>query len=167
MSKKPEVWLRGPIEGYPLLLQPVVHAVLQAQEEIHALMRDFSLELLWERPAGMASPAFHLQHIAGVLDRMVTYAKGESLTTEQFAYLKKEGVVEKKLTTEELLNFLDLQIQAFLKFVEKTNTDKLIEFRGVGRAQLPSSVGGLLFHAAEHMTRHLGQLLVTVKILQE
>jgi hypothetical protein len=67
MNKLPEVWLRGPIAGYAAELQPVVHAILQAQEEIHTLLSDFPTSLLWERPAGMASPAFHLQHIAGVI----------------------------------------------------------------------------------------------------
>ncbi|WP_425638782.1 DinB family protein [Algoriphagus yeomjeoni] len=166
MTQKPEVWLRGPIDGYPLLLQPVVHAVLQAQEEMHDLMKDFPSDLLWERPAGMASPAFHLQHIAGVLDRMVTYVKEESLSKNQFDYLKKEGELDHNLTTEELLSFFDLQIRSFLEFVAKINADTLTEFRGVGRAQLPSTVGGLLFHAAEHTQRHFGQLLVTVKVLQ-
>lgn len=90
MQSQPEVWLRGPIDGYPLLLQPAVHAVLQAQEEIHKLIEDFPTHLLWEKPAGMASPAFHLQHMAGVIDRMATYAKGESLSPEQFTDLKRK-----------------------------------------------------------------------------
>ncbi|RAI93860.1 DinB family protein [Algoriphagus yeomjeoni] len=166
MTQKPEVWLRGPIDGYPLLLQPVVHAVLQAQEEIHGLMKDFPSDLLWERPAGMASAAFHLQHLTGVLDRMVTYAKAESLSKIQFDNLKKEGELDHNLTTEELLSHLDLQILAFLEFIARINADTLTEFRGVGRAKLPSTVGGLLFHAAEHTQRHFGQLLVTVRILQ-
>jgi uncharacterized damage-inducible protein DinB len=167
MKKQPEVWLRGPIDRYPLLLQPVVHAVLQAQEEIHKLMKDFPTELLWEKPAGMAGPAFHLQHIAGVTDRMVTYAKGESLSVEQFDYLKKEGVMDSNLNTKILVYNLDQQILEFLDFVAQVDPENLTDYRGVGRAQLPSSVGGLLFHAAEHMQRHFGQLLVTVNILQQ
>lgn len=166
MQSQPEVWLRGPIDGYPLLLQPAAHAVLQAQEEIHKLIEDFPTHLLWEKPAGMASPAFHLQHMAGVIDRMATYAKGESLSPEQFTDLKKEGVLDSTLTSKALVNNLDEQIQKFLGFVAKVDPEKLTDYRGVGRAQLPSSVGGLLFHAAEHMQRHFGQLLVTVKVLQ-
>ena len=165
MKSRPEVWLRGTIEGYPLLVQPVVHAVLQAQEEIHKLMEGFPSELLWEKPAGMASPAFHLQHIAGVMDRMMTYAKSESLSPDQFAYLKKEGVKDENLTSQTLVNHLDRQIHEFLVFVAQIDPEKMTDYRAVGRAQLPSSLGGLIFHAAEHMQRHFGQLLVTVKVL--
>jgi uncharacterized damage-inducible protein DinB len=146
-------------------LQPVAHAILQAQEEIHQFMANFPKEKLWEKPAGMASPAFHIRHIGGVLDRMCTYAKAESLTEEQFAYLKAEGVPNEVLTTQDLLKVLNIQIASFLTFLENVDPKTLTENRGVGRAQLPSTVGGLLFHAAEHMQRHFGQLLVTVKVI--
>jgi uncharacterized damage-inducible protein DinB len=167
MTNQPEVWLRGPINGYPPELQPVVHALLQAQEEIHHLMMGFPSDLLWERPAGLASPAFHLQHIVGVLDRMATYAKAENLSPQQLDYLKKEGMVNSELSTEILVERLDHQMAEFLNFVSKIDPSKLTDFRGVGRAQLPSTLFGLVFHAAEHTQRHLGQLLVTVKVLSQ
>jgi len=165
MTTQPEVWLRGPLADFPPLLQPVAHAIKQAQNEIHGLMQDFPDELLWEKPIGLASPAFHLQHITGVIDRMATYAQGKTLSEQQFAYLKKEGVPDTDLTTQILVENLDRQIVDFLGFVSKINPDTLPDFRGVGRAQLPSTVGGLVFHAAEHTQRHLGQLLVTVKVV--
>lgn len=167
MTNQPEVWLRGPINGYPPELQPVVHALLQAQEEIHHLMMGFPFDLLWERPAGLASPAFHLQHIVGVLDRMATYAKAESLSQQQLDYLKKEGMVNSELSTEILVERVDHQMAEFLNFVSKIDPSTLMDFRGVGRAQLPSTLFGLVFHAAEHTQRHLGQLLVTVKVLSQ
>jgi uncharacterized damage-inducible protein DinB len=167
MTNQPEVWLRGPINGYLPELQPVVHALLQAQEEIHQLMKNFPSDLLWERPAGLASPAFHLQHITGVLDRMATYAKAESLNLQQLDYLKQEGMVNSKLSTAILVERLDRQVAEFLNFVSKIDPSTLTDFRGVGRAQLPSTFAGLVFHAAEHTQRHFGQLLVTVKVLQE
>jgi uncharacterized damage-inducible protein DinB len=165
MNKQPEFWLRGPIESYPLILQPVVHAILQAQLEIHELMHDFPTELLWERPAGMASPAFHLQHISGVLDRMATYAKAAKLNESQFEYLKQEGKENTELTTEDLIQHLDSQITDFLHYISTLEPSTVTDYRGVGRGQLPSTVGGLLFHGAEHMQRHFGQLLVTVKVI--
>src|ERR1700733_13042786 len=93
MSKPvmPEVWLRGPLPGMPALLQPVAHALLQAREEVIALMQGFPEEHLWARPAGVASPGFHLQHLAGVLDRLFTYAAGQALNGEQLAALAAEG----------------------------------------------------------------------------
>lgn len=167
MKKQPEVWLRGNIEGYPPLLQPVVHAILQAHEEIHELMNEFPSDLLWERPSGMASIAFHLQHIPGVMDRMATYTKGEALSVLQFDYLQREGKPNFELTSQSLLKDLDLQIVEFLNLIAQINTETLTDSRIVGRAKLPSTIGGLLFHAAEHTQRHLGQLLVTVRLLTQ
>src|ERR1700742_1748879 len=90
-TNKPEVWLRGPLEGIPPLLQPVAHALLQAREEVNAMMANFPEIFLWVKPGGMASPAFHLQHLTGILDRLFTYARGESLDTSQLTYLANEG----------------------------------------------------------------------------
>jgi uncharacterized damage-inducible protein DinB len=164
MSNKPEVWLCGPLEGIPALLQPVAHALLQAREEVNKLMVDFPNELLWEKPAGMASPGFHLQHIAGVLDRLFTYAKGEQLDQQQLDYLAMEGQnVDVKVS--QLLTHLNKQVDFAIKQLSETDEATLTEVRGVGRAQIPSTVIGLLVHSAEHTMRHTGQLLVTVKIV--
>jgi uncharacterized damage-inducible protein DinB len=160
----PEVWMRGPIDGIPDLLQPVAHALLQAQEEIHALLSSFPEELLWQQPAGVASVGFHLQHITGVLDRMLTYAAEQSLSAEQLSYLAAEGKPSQTLTT--LLNNLDTQLNTTLDKLKTTDTSKLKETRTVGRKQLPSTLMGLLFHAAEHTMRHTGQLHVTVRVIQ-
>jgi uncharacterized damage-inducible protein DinB len=165
--KQPEVWLRGPLAGIPALVQPVAHALLQAQEEIHDLMKDFPDGLLWQRPAGVASPGFNLQHITGVLDRLFTYAAGEPLTAQQLAYLKTEAAGTTNTTVISLLNQLDVQIAASLEKLKTIDAATLTETRGVGRQQLPSTVLGLLFHAAEHTMRHTGQLLVTVKVLNK
>lgn len=161
----PEVWLRGPIEGIPSLLQPAAHALLQAVEEIKALMKDFPDELLGERPAGIASPGFHLLHMAGVLNRLCTYAKGNNLTEEQLAYLKAETLPPSQ-TTQALIAQLEQQVQRTLEQFRQTDEASLTEVRTVGRKALPSTVQGLLFHAAEHTMRHLGQLLVTVKVVK-
>ena len=165
-TKQPEVWLRGPLAGVPALVQPVAHALLQAQEEIHEMMNDFPMHLLWQRPAGVASPAFHLQHIAGVLSRLFTYAAGEPLTSHQLDYLKAEGVQADGITITSLLAHLDTQITSSIEYLKAVDETKLTEARGVGRQQLPSTVLGLLFHGAEHTMRHTGQLHVTVRVLQ-
>jgi uncharacterized damage-inducible protein DinB len=166
-TKQPEVWLRGPLAGIPALVQPVAHALLQAQEEIHEMMNDFPMDLLWQRPAGVASPAFHLQHIAGVLNRLFTYAAGKPLTMQQLDYLKAEGVQADGITITSLLAHLDAQITSSLEYLKTIDETKLTEARGVGRQQLPSTVLGLLFHSAEHTMRHTGQLNVTVRLLKE
>jgi len=161
---QPEVWLRGPVEGVPALLQPAAHALLQAQEEIHAQLQDFPAELLWQRPAGVASVGFHLQHIVGVLDRMLTYANEQTLSKQQLQYLVTEGAANENITAAHLLHALDLQITQVLNVLKNTDERSLTEARTVGRSHLPSTVLGLLFHAAEHTMRHTGQLLVTARV---
>lgn len=161
----PEKWLRGPVPGVPPLLQPAAHALLQAKEEIEVAMQGFPEHLLWQRPAGVASPGFHLLHIAGVLDRLCTYAQGKPLTAAQLQYLGEEPVPQ-SCTTQQLVQRVGLAIESTLQLFAATDEATLTHFRAVGRKALPSTVQGLLFHAAEHTMRHLGQLLVTVRVLQ-
>jgi hypothetical protein len=165
-TQKLEVWQRGPLPGVPPLLQPVAHALLQAREEVNELMAGFPPALLWQRPAGLASPAFHLQHLAGVLDRVFTYARNEGLTPLQFEQLAAEGKQDQQITTMDLVERFNRQVDHALEQVMHTNEDELTAYRPVGRAGLPSTVIGLLFHAAEHTMRHVGQLLVTAKVVR-
>jgi uncharacterized damage-inducible protein DinB len=160
-----EVWLRGALPGVPPLLQPVAHALLQANEEIAELMTDFPDELLWQRPAGVASVAFHLQHIPGVLDRLFSYSNGEALTADQLLALKAEGVQNESLTKEFLVNSVNSKIHEVVRDLATIDETTLTDIRSVGRQQLPSTKLGLIFHAAEHTMRHTGQLHVTVKVL--
>lgn len=161
-----EVWLRGPLPDMPPLLQPIAHALMQAREEVQALMGGFPDQLLWERPANVASVGFHLQHLTGVLDRIFTYARNEALSADQLAALAAEGKAgENTLSALELALRFDLQVDKALSQLRATAEDTLTEVRGVGRAQLPSTVIGLLTHAAEHTMRHVGQLSVTVRVI--
>ena len=160
-----EVWLRGPVQGVPPLLQPVAHALLQANEEIAELMKDFPDALLWQRPAGVASVAFHLQHIPGVLDRLFTYSNGVALSSDQLSAIKAEGVQDDTLTSEILVNAVNNKVFEVVNQLSTIDETTLTELRTVGRQQLPSTRLGLIFHAAEHTMRHTGQLHVTVKVL--
>lgn len=165
--KQPEYWMRGSVENIPSLLQPVAHALLQARDEVNEIMENFPPDLLWQKPAGLASPGFHMQHLSGVIDRLFTYAKAEQLTQEQLDALKAEGKENETTDIATLLLRFNNQVDAAIKQLSQTNEKSLTEFRGVGRKQLPSTVMGLLFHAAEHTMRHTGQLLVTTKVLRE
>lgn len=166
-ASQPEVWQRGPVPGIPPLLQPVAHALLQAREELEALMGGFANEWLWLQPSGVASPAFHLQHLSGVVDRIFTYARGEALSAAQLELLRLEGVApQAALTVENLVMRFRMQVDAALAQLSGTDESILTDFRGVGRKQLPSTVIGLLVHAAEHTMRHIGQLHVTVRIIK-
>ncbi|ANI87990.1 metal-dependent hydrolase [Arachidicoccus ginsenosidimutans] len=167
MENKREVWLRGnKTNGLSPLLQPVADALLQAREEIENALQNFPDNLLWEKPAGCASVGFHLKHIAGFLDRLLTYAEAKQLSQEQFSYLKSEETVDES-TTIFLVNMVTLRIEQTIERLKNLPENILTEKRGVGRAALPSTVIGLCIHAAEHTMRHTGQLIVMVKILAE
>jgi len=166
-SNKPEVWQRGAVDGIPALLQPVAHALLQAREEVNELMHDFPDQLLWEKPAGMASPGFHLEHMRGVINRLFTYARAEALNEEQLRYLSSEGTpyIDDEITKKIVAAF-NKQIDDAIEQLKQTDENSLTAPRGIGRAQIPTTVIGLLFHTAEHVMRHTGQLLVTVRVLK-
>lgn len=166
-EKNLEVWLRGPLPQIPALLQPVAYALLQALEEISLSEQEFNSRLLWERPANVASVGFHLQHLAGVLDRLFTYARQEPLNDEQLQYLKNEGKEPfASCRYTDLLEIFRSQIYKSIDQLKETDELTLTEVRYVGRAKITSTHLGLLFHAAEHTQRHVGQLLVTARILQ-
>ena len=57
---KPEVWLRGPIDGVPSHLQPVAHSLLQCREEISEVLADITPERIWAAPPNAASIGFHV-----------------------------------------------------------------------------------------------------------
>ena len=159
-----EWWQRGPIENVPAVLQPVAHILLQVRESVGEMV-DGLTEAEWNRrPGGVASAAFHLRHIAGVIDRLFTYARGEALSAEQLAAIPLEG---RPLAAEDVpgaLETLSTRIDAALAELKTVDTAALGDFRGVGRTQLPSTVIGCLVHGAEHAMRHVGQLSVTVRI---
>ncbi|RSK47391.1 DinB family protein [Hymenobacter rigui] len=164
---EPEVWLRGPLPDISPLLQPMAHALLQAREELQAALTDFPNDLLTARPAGVASVGFHLRHLSGVLDRMQTYVRHQPLSAAQFVSLaaEKDGPATPD-TVVGLLSQFSAAVEAMLNTLRTTPESMLPEFRPVGRQELPSTVMGLLVHAAEHTTRHMGQLLVTARVVR-
>lgn len=167
MEQKLEVWQRGPLPNVRPLLQPVAHALLQAREEVNEYLEGFPKELLWIRPAGMASAGFHLQHLSGVLDRVFTYARAEGLSPFQFEQLYEEGKDRAEgYRVEDLVSRFNVQVDQAMIQLKDTDESGLTEYRGVGRAGLPSTVIGLLFHAAEHTMRHVGQLMVTIAVVK-
>jgi uncharacterized damage-inducible protein DinB len=163
---QPEVWLRGPIADIPPLLQPVAHSLMQCREELRAIIPTLTADQFWERPADAASIGFHLRHAAGSLDRLFTYARGEMLSVAQRAAFAAEGAAD--LAPHPAVRFLadfEETVDRALAQLRRTREDTLLEGRGVGRAQLPSTVLGLLVHAAEHTQRHVGQIVTTIKVL--
>lgn len=161
-----EWWQRGPVDGIPALLQPVAHILLQVRESVGELTENLS-EAGWNaRPGNVASAAFHVRHIAGVIDRLFTYARGESLSPEQFAAIREEGDHLRAADAAQVLNALSSRIDAAVAELRTIDVSTLGDFRGVGRARLPSTVIGCLVHGAEHSMRHVGQLSVTTRIVR-
>ena len=160
-----EFWLRGPLPGITTVLQPVAHAILQAQMEVQQALLHFPEAKLWHKPSRVASVAFHLQHLAGVLDRLFTYARGEQLSEWQLNALQKEGTENNDIRLADLVERFNSQVELSINQLKNTTEGSLTEARVVGRKQILSTVLGLLFHAAEHTQRHTGQLLVTARIM--
>lgn len=167
MERKREVWQRGPVENIPGLLQPVAHALLQAREELSDITARFPENMLWQQPGGVASPAFHIQHLTGVLDRLFSYARQQPLTSQQLHALSQEGnEAACKLDLASLTGLFDKQVDACLQELSTTDPVTLTDKREIGREKLPTTLIGLYVHAAEHTMRHIGQLLVTTRILK-
>lgn len=167
-SEAPEVWLRGPVPGFEPLLMPIVHALLQVREDLTGFGHRMDESRLWERPGGAASIGFHLRHTGGALERLFTYARGEALNEEQVHRMRREGEPgAPPATLAEVVAEVEAVIDRALLQLRRTGADALLVPRGVGRRQLPSTTLGLLFHAAEHSTRHVGQAITTARVLSD
>ena len=166
-TPQPEPWLRGPVANISALLQPAAHAFIMSIEDCEAAVRDLSPDLLWVEHEGAASIGFHLRHLVGATDRLLTYARGETLSPAQKTALVSERAPgDAPPTATSLLAAWRSGVDGALAQLAATPEAALLDFRGVGRAQLPSNVLGLLFHAAEHASRHTGQVVTTAKILR-
>ena len=161
----PEVWLRGPIDGVPALLQPVAHSLLQCREELDQLLAGMPPERIWQSNGHAASIGFHVRHAIGSLDRLFTYARGAVLSDAQRAVLALESQPDADLTADDLRAAVDAAVTRAIDQLRDTPEATLPDRRFVGRAQLPSTVIGLLFHAAEHTQRHAGQAVTTARFV--
>lgn len=161
-----EWWQRGPVDGVPDLLQPVAHILLQVRESVGEIVEPLTEQEWNARPAGVASAAFHVRHITGVIDRLFTYARGSVLSQEQFAALQAEGGTLRTEEVAHLLAALSTRVDAALAELRALDVATLGDFRPVGRARLPSTVIGCLVHGAEHAMRHVGALSVTARIVR-
>jgi uncharacterized damage-inducible protein DinB len=162
-----EWWQRGPIAGVPAVLQPVAHILLQVRESVGEIVAGLSEDHWNQRPAGVASAAFHVRHITGVIDRLFTYARGQALSPEQLAAIALEGSQLAAADVAGALDALSKRVDAAVAELKTVEMATLGDYRGVGRAQLPSTVIGCLVHGAEHAMRHVGQLSVTVRVVRQ
>jgi uncharacterized damage-inducible protein DinB len=143
----------------------VAHALLQADEVVERTCATLSVDQIWDAPKGVASIGYHLLHLAGSTDRLFTYARNEPLTEAQKTALAEEKHRTQHPDARTLLNEVHRTIAAALEQLRATPEHTLHDPREVGRARLPSTVIGLLVHAAEHASRHTGQIVTTARIL--
>ena len=159
-------WLRGPVAGIIPLLQPVAHALIDADEDVSKALATLNAEQIRRKPGNAAPLAFHVKHAMGSLDRLFTYARGESLSEAQLAALSAEKPMDVSGFTAEGLSLeFSAAVERAMAQLRATKESDLLTQREVGRAKLPSNTVGLLFHAAEHTARHVGQIVTTSKLL--
>ncbi len=157
-----EPWLRGPLAGVHPLLAPTLHAYMQAQEDLAHWTEGLSDEQIWSRPHGLAPVGFQLRHIAGSVERLTAYLRGEQLTTQQVETARTE--MEPGPNRVELLEMVARSLQESEQVIRALDPATLTHARAVGRKQLPTTVVGLVVHLAEHTQRHVGELIVISKL---
>ncbi len=158
----PEPWLRGPIAGVSPLLAPVLYSFQQAREDLGRWTEGLSPEQIWASPHGATAVGFHLKHIPGSVERLMTYALGKELSAEQLAAMKAEE--EPGGTREELLAHLGDVFRRTEESIRALDPATLAEPRAVGRKRLPTTLVGLLVHMAEHTQRHVGEAIASAKL---
>jgi uncharacterized damage-inducible protein DinB len=159
-----EPWLRGPLPGVDTFIAPLLYSFQMAREDLAKYTAGLTIEQIWATPHGFGSVGFHLRHIAGATDRLMTYVSGGQLSNFQMAALKAEK--ETGATREELLAGIDRAFESAEAVVRALDPSRLADPRGVGRKQLPSTVIGLLVHIAEHTQRHVGQAISAAKLVK-
>jgi uncharacterized damage-inducible protein DinB len=160
-----EPWLRGTLTEIGAVHRGVLHALELAEEDVTAWCGGLSDTEVNQRPFGLPPVAFQLRHMARSLDRLLTYAEGKQLSADQIAALKTE--MDAGATREAVFGEFKEAIVKSAQRVRSLAAVDLDQSRGVGKRQLPTSVGGLLVHIADHTQRHVGQAITTAKVLLE
>jgi hypothetical protein len=172
-ASRPEVWLRGPLAGFTPQAMPAAHSLLQTAEEVERAVRapaPLAADELWARPGGAASVGYHLAHLAGSTDRLLTYAAGRPLDAAQLAALAAEDALlgarrpRRAAGRRGAARRRPRRPGPGRDAVRDTPPSAYAEVRHVGRARVPTTVWGLLFHVAEHAQRHAGQLATTARV---
>jgi uncharacterized damage-inducible protein DinB len=162
-TTQPEPWLRGTLTEISPVPRAVLHALELAKEDLTRWCGNLNDEQLNTRPAEVAPISFHLRHIARSVDRLLTYAEGNQLNEEQLTALKNELTPD--ATRHDLFTELNTTLAKCATRIAQIDPARLDEPRYVGKKQLPTTVGGLLVHIADHTQRHVGQAITTAKIV--
>ncbi|HEY2858185.1 MAG TPA: DinB family protein [Terracidiphilus sp.] len=158
-----EPWLSGSHTDVPAVARAVLHALELARDDIRKWTDDLNDDEAHSQPLGITSIAFHIKHIARSTDRILTYAEGAQLTSDQLAAMKSESAGVESLA--DLLAELDSAFNSAAARIRTLADGNYDAPRAVGRKQLPTSMGGALIHVADHTQRHTGQIVTTAKVL--
>lgn len=162
MTERVEPWLRGTLTEVDAVRRGVLHALELAAEDIARWCDPLNGEEIESRPLGLPSVGFQIRHIARSLDRLLTYAEGQQLTERQLKNLKsEEKFVDREATLVEFAEAIEISVKRIRAF----SPAKYGESRLVGRKKLPTNLGGLLVHIADHTQRHVGQAVTTAKVV--
>jgi uncharacterized damage-inducible protein DinB len=162
-TTQPEPWLRGTLTEISPVPRAVLHALELAKEDLTRWCGNLNDQQLNARPADVAPIAFHMRHIARSVDRLLTYAEGKQLNEEQLTALKDELTPD--ATRHDLFTELNTTLAKCATRIAQIDPACSGEPRYVGKKQLPTTVGGLLVHIADHTQRHVGQAITTAKIV--
>ena len=154
--------MRGTHEELDALRRGVVHALELAEEDAARWCAGMREEAMFARPGGLAPVAFHLRHVARSLDRLLTYAEGPGVDEAQLAALGTE--MDAGSAAEVMAEFRE-GLRRAKERVVAFRPESYEDARGIGRKRLPTTVGGLLVHCAEHTQRHVGQMVVLAKLV--
>ncbi len=157
-----EPWMRGTHDDVPAVLRAVIHALELAHEDVQRWCSHLTDDEWNLRPQGLAPAAFHVRHMARSIDRLLTYAEGAQLSAEQLELLKSE--MDQSATAAGVLGEFETALEKAERRIRAFAGTDLEQKRTLGRKALPTSVGGLLVHVAEHTSRHVGQVVITAKL---
>lgn len=160
-----EPWISGSYAEVDPLVRPLLHCFDHALLDLEKWTEGLTTEQMWARPLGLGAVGFHMKHITGSADRLFTYAGGQMLSEEQMRALRAEET-EAGGSREELLGEMRRMFAGIAQKVRALDPATLREARGVGRKQLPTTVHGLLVHIAEHTMRHVGEAIITAKVVK-
>lgn len=158
-----EPWLRGTLADVDAVARGVVHALELAGEDLEKWCGGLTDEEVNARPFGLPPVAFHLRHIARSLDRLLSYAEGMQLDATQKTALQTE--LDAGATRDGVMAELNAGLRSAMERVRAFSPEHYNKPEGLGRAMLPTTVGGLLVHCADHTQRHVGQAITTAKVV--
>ena len=156
-----EPWMSGRLSGLHPVMAALLYSFQHARADLETWTKDLSTTDLSRSVLGLAPLSFHIRHIAGSVDRLLTYARGEQLSAEQLSALRDES--GSGMSREALMRTLDDVLDRAGVTVRGLDPRSLADLREIGRKRIPVPLGTLLVHIAEHTQRHVGEAIITAQ----